>query len=84
MTETPGAGTHGTSQASAPPPYWRSEAKQETTAFVVARDTVIRWDRSQIPVRRGTVVHARVGSELWRAYGGEDGLLPVHGGQARP
>jgi hypothetical protein len=61
----------------------RTRPPQETKAFVVARDVTLWWDRSEIPVRRGTVVHVQVGSELWRAYG-EDALRPLHGGQAPP
>jgi hypothetical protein len=62
----------------------RTRPPQETKAFVVARDVTLWWDRSEIPVRRGTVVHVQVGGELWAAYGGEDALRPLHGGQAPP
>jgi len=82
MNEPPGI--HAETQAVARQPHWRAPVPQQTKAFVVARDMVLWWDRSEIPVRRGTVVHVRVGGELWEAYGGEDGLRPLHGGHAAP
>lgn len=81
MTGLPGP--HAETQAAPHQPHWRAHVPQVTKAYVVARDMVLQWDRSAIPVRRGTVVHVQIGSELWEAYGGEDGLRPLHGGQAR-
>ncbi|WP_300611077.1 hypothetical protein [Trebonia sp.] len=73
MTDTTPPGTH-----------WRTRAKQETTAYVVARNMTITWDKSAICVSAGVLVHTVPGSPLWEAYGGEDGLRPVHGGQPQP
>jgi hypothetical protein len=59
---------------------WQVRARQDTTAYVVARDMTITWDNSEVRVAAGTVVHAVPGSQLWAAYGGAGGLRPVHGG----
>lgn len=70
--------------AQARPPYWRADAPPASTLHVVVKDATITWDRSQVSVRAGTLVHAEPGSPLWHAYGGAGGLRPAYGGQARP
>ncbi len=79
---TPDAGTHGAMQAAPARPHWRTDAPPANTLHVVAKDMLIRWDGSEIPVQRGTLVHVAPGSPLWHAYGGTDGLHPAH--RARP
>ena len=64
------------------PPYWRSDAPAASTLHVVTKDATITWDRSQIRVKAGTLVHAEPGSPLWIAYGGEDGLRSAHRARA--
>jgi len=82
MTETPGAGTHGT--VSNGRPYWRTDTtpRRHGARGHPGRDD--HKDNSQILVRGGTIVHAEPGSPLWHAYGGEEGLHPAHSTQARP
>lgn len=59
---------------------WGTSVPPSRTCHVTTKDMTIEWDRSQIRVAAGTLVHAEPGSELWHAYGGKDGLRPAHGG----
>ena len=61
-----------------------SDAPAASTLHVVVKDATITWDRSQVSVKAGTLLHAVPGSPLWDAYGGADGLRPAYGGQAQP
>lgn len=62
----------------------RGDSHAADTLHVVTKDMTITWDRSEISVKAGTLVHAAPGSPLWEAYGGAGGLRPARGGQAQP